>query len=813
MDAHALRVLEFQKVKEILLDYAASPLGREAVEALHPSTSIDEIRFTLREVSEMSRLWETNREPPLDGLYDVREPLRRCGIPGAVLDPAELIVIGETVKAARHIRSALRKIRDEAPHIRVYGEQLIPHPDLEEALARVFDEQGNIRDSASHELLKIRRAIRDRRSALVTRIERLIRGSWKEYLQDSLYTQREGRYVLPVDAHFQNKVHGIIHDRSTSGTTVYIEPIELVEDGNRLKELYREEEIEIRKILYDLTAMIASRREDLFHNLEVFRQLDFIAAKARVSLKFQWTEPVIKSEGPLVIVNGRHPLLYVRHGKEKVVPLNLSMPPDVRGLVITGPNTGGKTVVLKTVGLLVLMAQSGLHIPADAGSELPVFQTLGADIGDEQSLEQNLSTFSSHIGNIRALLAEAGPQGLVLLDELGSGTDPVEGGALATSILRQLYDQQATFLSTTHLQELKLFAHGTPGVENGAMEFDLHTLQPTYAFTMGLPGQSNAIQIADRLGIPPSIIQRARAELAEKGSAPEDLLTQLGEELRSARTFRWKAEQELVKARNLQKESERRLAKAGNEAQDILRRAERKAQGLIQELEQRLADMERQQADFQKQWREKLSELVHHTSQPAPPESILAQVRKELEAAKKQIEKTPPPRLEEAVEREEWSWDDLRPGARVWVAGFSGVGVVREVVAKKKVVEIGINSMSLRINADRILAILSPETESASVLSAPDVFVERPPAAAGQVEVIGLTVDEMTPIVQKFVDHAFLSGLPYVTIVHGHGTGTLRRAIRGLLSENPVVKSFQNGSELEGGNGVTVVHLKQVGSV
>ncbi len=810
MDEHALRVLEFHKLKDILSQFAVSPLGREAIQSLAPSLSLEEIRFALREVTEMVRLWETNRPLPLEGFYDIRESLGRSLLSGAMLDPSEILIIGETCAATVRIRKAVEGIQNDAPHIQIYGRRLIPHPEIEKAINKVFDEKKQIRDSASHELSRVRKSIHLQRGALVRRLERLMRGRLKDYMQESYYTQREGRYVLPIDARYQNKLRGIIHDRSTTGTTVFIEPLELVEDGNRLKSLHREEEIEIRKILCALTALIGQYYDELLYNLEIFRQLDLIAAKARFSFKHQMNAPVMV-ENTISIVNGRHPLLLVQHGKVRVVPLNLRFEPETRGLVITGPNTGGKTVVLKTIGLLALMAQCGMHIPADDSTELPVFRSIGADIGDEQSLEQSLSTFSSHITNIRSIIEKTGSGSLVLLDELGSGTDPAEGGALAGAILKQLHEKGAMYFVTTHLQDLKVFAHQTEGVENGSMEFDLQSLQPTFAFTMGLPGQSNAIQIAGRLGLPDSIIQDAKKNLQHRGAAPEDLLTQLGEELRASNAQRQEAEREFEKAKNLRIERENRMRKARNEANDVIQRAERKAQGVIRELERRLEQLDKQERGYQKQWKEKLERLVERSSESAPAETVLTSLRGELEQAKTVFAQGKHEPVVETFEREDWSWDQLKPNVRVRIGGLTEPGTVTKLWPDKGELEVSVSSMNLRIKSERVLAVLAPKKKNTKVKTG-GINVDRPQSIEYQLDIHGMTVDEMTPLLQKFIDHAFLSNIPYVIIVHGHGTGTLRRAVRQFLKDNPVVTSYENGSEYEGGSGVTVARFQPAGA-
>lgn len=811
MDAHAIQVLEFEKVKELIQRFVASPLGREAVAELYPLTYIDSIRFAHEETYEMILLCQAKQEPPLDGIYDVREPLNQCSINGAVLDPADIILVGETIIAARRIRHALKKTPVQAPHIKRLGDRLTPNPEIEKALERVFDEQKNIRDSASHPLSRIRKSIRQTRNQIVRQLERLIRGRWRTYLQENYYTHREGRYVLPVDANYQNKVNGIIHDRSSTGTTVYMEPMDIVEDGNRLKDLYRSEEIEIRKILRELTALIADFLPDLIQNLEIFRQLDLLSAKARFAIYYDLNKPVIRDDATLLLKNARHPLLLAKHGKDSIVPLNFELPDNVRGLVITGPNTGGKTVVLKTVGLLVLMVQSGIPVSADPTSEFPVFQSIWADIGDEQSLEQSLSTFSSHMKNIRYVLENADAHSLVLLDELGSGTDPVEGGALSCSILERLYELGGTFLVTTHLQDLKLYSYQTEGIINGAMEFDLKTLEPTYEFSIGLPGQSNAIQIANRLGLPPSVIHQARERLQKSGESPDELLIKLGQELRTAQSLRYRVEQDLSKAQNLKIDSEQRLAKAKREAKEIITRAERNAQNLLHELERKVKALEESEKSFKKEWQEKLASIIEPEKSPGhSSSSTLASLKKELSQAKKEMDQARPKQLEEFAERPDWKWDQLKPGVFVRVAGFSQPGEIIRVTKGKNEVEAVISSMKLRLKADRIHAVLSPKPKNLKVIQS-DISFDRPESISRQVDVHGMTVDEMTPVLEQYIDRAFLSGLSSATVIHGHGMGILRRAVRKLLTENPVVANVRNGTEFEGGSGVTIAEFRRMG--
>ncbi|MDP8243536.1 MAG: endonuclease MutS2 [Candidatus Hinthialibacter antarcticus] len=805
-NAHAIRVLEFDKIKEALRGLASSVLGREAIGELQPYTYAQAIRGALAETSEYLRLLQTRQEPSLTGLYDIREPLQRSRNTGSILDPAEILIIGETVSAARRIQEALRQTAQTAPRLKVYGGRLVPHPGLEDSLARVFDDQKSIRDTASRDLSRIRKSLRQLRADITRRLDRLIRGSFSDYLAEPYYTLREERYVLPVDARYQSKVPGIIHDRSTTGATVFIEPMRLVEDGNRLMDFNREEQIEVRKILRELTAQIAERSHDIEQNLEIFCRLDEISAKAKFSDLHEMNEPVIVEDGSLKLTNARHPLLVAQMGQRSVVPLNLHFPDGVRGIIITGPNTGGKTVVLKTIGLFALMAQCGMHVPADPGVELPVYKRICADIGDEQSLEQSLSTFSSHMNNIKNILETADKDTLVLLDELGSGTDPEEGGALACAIVEQLYKQHCTFLTTTHLQELKLFAHENEGVDNGAMEFDLKSLRPTYRFTLGLPGRSNAISIASRLGLPQHVIDRARVSQREQDDTPEALLSRLSEEMRCAEEAARKALQERKSAEELRADCERRVESAKREARHIIEKGERKAQNLLSELERRIKDLEKEEQKFQQRWKEKLDALLKESKREAPPESTLKQLRAGLKQAKKQVSGSEPAPHVAKYKRTNWRWEQLKPGMRVRIAGLTEMGKVLRVWPDQKKAEVSVNSMTLQVKQDQILSVHETQHEP-TVEYLSTVQVDRPDDAELSVDIHGMTVDEMTPIVERFVDRGFRSGARFITIVHGHGTGTLRREVRRMLSEHPVVRNFKNGESFEGGQGVTIVNL------
>lgn len=807
MDAHALHVLEFEKVITLLMEFAVSSLGQSRIREMEPMLVAQTIRDALGEVEECMRLYYAHQAPPLDGIHDVAPMLKRGSVPGAMLEADELLRIGETIRAARRVKGALKSAMEPIPQLKRYGDRLAVHPDIEREIDHVFDPHGEVHDRASNALSRIRKSIRQLRSTIVSRLEKMIRGKYSDSLQETFYTQRDGRFVLPVDSRYQSKVPGIVHDRSSTHTTVYIEPMDIVEDGNRLLDLHRDERAEVRKILQHLTAQIAMVVDELYQNLEILGHVDFVSAKARFSIQHSFQIPTVKDKGAMLITDGRHPLLVAQMGRENVVPLDLCLEPETRGLIITGPNTGGKTVVLKTVGLLQLMMQSGVPIPVAADSELPVYQSIGADIGDEQSLEQSLSTFSSHMKNICELMQMARPGALVLMDELGSGTDPVEGGALACSILQELADSGAQFMVTTHLQDVKLFAHRTDAVENGAMEFDMRNLNPTFRFIMGLPGQSNAIQIAGRLGVPASVIERARASLDARSDSAEDLLHQLGVEVQTARDARRDAEQQRTNAIDSTREAQRRIDNARKEANQILNRAERKGQYLIQELERRLRDLEKEEKRFQKEWKKRLDDLLKQAQAQSPPDSKLKDIRRGLEDAKRSMSGKKHTVEEPQYKRKPWRWDELKPGVRVRLAGLSEMGKVIRTRPDRKEAEVQVSSMSLRVKENQILQVLGT-MKTPEEIHQPAVQIERPDGDPQRsVDIHGMTVDEMLPIVQQFIDRAYRSELSTVTIVHGHGTGTLRREVRRFLSTLPIVQRFQNGQDYEGGGGVTVVQL------
>ncbi|MBE7557803.1 endonuclease MutS2 [bacterium] len=789
----SLRLLEYDAARALLARFLASPLGAARLAEMAPSRDPERIKAGLAEIRECRRALDEHGAPPLDGLCDLSAILRHARIPRAMLAPEDLLKVRATLAVCRRVNAYLAGIRSPGTHFADYLLAIVPFPDLEKHLERCLDDDGALKDNASRELASIRKAIRRLQDEINQRLVRLSRGALKEYLQEDYITQRNGRYVLAVASKWKNQVKGIVHDRSETGATTYIEPIGIVDLGNQLQDQQAEEAQETRRILVHLTAQVARVVDPLSWAVEALADLDFALAKARFAVAFHCRPPEMSEDGRLRLVQGRHPLLMDILGWDKVVPTSLELDRERRAVVITGPNTGGKTVVLKTVGLLCLLFQSGMEIPCDDGTLLPVFDAIRADIGDEQSLVQSLSTFSSHMGNIRRILEESDERTLVLLDELGAGTDPIEGGALGTAIVEHLVSRGACTLVTTHLPDLKLLAHAHAHVVNAAMLFDEETLAPTFQLQMGRAGRSNALSIAQRLGLPEEVIGAARGKLRGQGNEAARLLMQLEEDVSCAERERRDAELARMSAERLQRETLAELRRAQKERAEAGQRARAAAQAMLAELR----DETRQLKQRLKRAHATLDEAarVQLESQVAETSHVIEAAAQHPQLAPLEEEETPvrvvPP-------------EEIALGAHVRVEGFSGVAQVLAVDPKKQEVAVSICDMHLRVPFQQSLGLVEPPQEHAPPVEYEPVEMESP-----SLDVIGLTVEEMRPKVERFLDHAYLARLPQAWIIHGHGTGTLKRAVRDLLAGHPLVQRFHNGSEVEGGAGVTVVTFKE----
>ncbi|MGQ9522275.1 MAG: endonuclease MutS2 [Anaerolineae bacterium] len=787
------QTLEFPKILERLAAHTSFSAGAEKARALAPSTDPAEIRERLATTTEARRFLSLYPLTDLGGARDVR-PMVEAARREAVLDPADLLDIAQTLQTARRLRQTVARQEAHFPRLAAVAARLEPCPELVAAIERVLDERGEVRDDASSALARIRSERRTVHDRLITRLQRIISSpETAPFLQEPIITMREGRYVVPLKADFKGRIRGIVHDRSASGATLFIEPLSVVELGNTWRELQVAEDQEIRRILADLSARVAARGAEILETVDALADLDLAFAKARYADELDAVEPLLADGKPerdgtrLRLLRARHPLL----DPATVVPIDVILDGGTHVLVITGPNTGGKTVTLKTVGLLALMAQSGLHIPADENSLLPVFAAIYADIGDEQSIEQSLSTFSAHLTNILSFIHQADEHSLVLLDELGAGTDPAEGSALARALLETFRQRGAVTLVATHYPELKAYAQLTPGVCNACVEFDPETLRPTYRLTIGIPGRSNALAIARRLGLDEAIVRRAEALLSPQERQTEHLLADLHRLRLEAARARDEAYAARAEAQRLTEELHRRLARIDEERAAILEQARREA---LEELE-RLREEVRA---LQQQWRRihLLSPAAQDVSGVPHPPPPVAEAEAELNRLETEVEESfraPEPLLPTGP---------LQPGDTVWVKSLRAIGELRALVDDE--VEVQVGPLRVRVPARELerRAPPAPVVEPSGVRYAP-------PTAPLRLDLRGQTVEEALERLDRYLDTAALAGLPWAHIVHGKGTGALRQAVRDFLRRHPLVRSYRSGEEGEGGDGVTVVVLSE----
>jgi len=795
VDAKSIATLELPKILDRLAGYAAFSASAALARGLVPTADLDLTARRLAETTEARGLLSTRPDLTIGGAHDVRPAASAAAI-GAVLEPTDLLDIKNTLIAARTLLRLFERLDRESPHLAERAAGLRPSPGLVDAISRTLDERGEVLDSASEALAGIRRELRVAHERLLGKLQRLI-GDPKitPLLQEAIITQRDGRFVLPLRAEFKGRLKSVVHDQSSSGATLFVEPLSIVELNNQVRELELAERDEVRRILAALSSEVGQHAPEIESTVEAIAEIDLAFAKARYAEVLRASEPVLRAFEPrpslhpgstVRLLAARHPLL----DPASVVPIDLEMGPDVYALVITGPNTGGKTVTLKTAGLLALMAQCGLHIPARSGSELSVFEAVFADIGDEQSIEQSLSTFSSHITNTIRILEQSGPRSLVLLDELGAGTDPQEGSALARSILSAFLRMPVTVLVATHYPELKAFAHSAPGARNASVEFDVETLRPTYRLTVGLPGRSNALAIAERLGLDRSIIDEAQAMVSPDELQVGSLLDEIHRERETARAAREEAEELRESAASLQAELARRLERIEDERRSLLEEARHEAAAEVEAVGQDLARLRRSLA-----------------AAGQPLEAI-----RELETEVSAVEA----RVEEPVAREEIDLPQearpIRLGDRVRLSSLGAEGVVTSIGEDQAEVQIG--RLRVRARLDELtppgVEIAPPKKAHRLPKEAREPRARQAIAAAPPLELDlrGQVVDEALMELERRLDAAFMAGLPFVRVIHGKGTGRLRQAIREALKGSALVASFETGLESEGGDGVTVVRLR-----
>ena len=780
MDERTLRVLELDKVLKALADRCATELAKELVHHLTPATDLDEVRRRQRETSDARRRLERFGAPPLSGISDLRPLLERAR-QGAALEPSELLTIARTLERAADLKAWLLK-PDLNDSLRVNAERLGDHARLIARIRWCIGDDGTVLDRASDELARLRRRIQTVKERMQEKLHDLLRDpSVTKFLQEPYYTVRDGRYCLPVRAEFRAQVQGIVHDKSSSGMTLFIEPEPLVELGNELRLLQADEQREVARILRDLTTAVIAELPLIAQTLDAIRRLDFAFAKAKLSQDLRAYEPELNADGILKVRRARHPLL---HLQGFVVPIDFELGTDFDVLVITGPNTGGKTVALKTIGLLTLMAQCGLHLPAAEGAKLSVFRQVFADIGDEQSIEQSLSTFSSHMSHIAKMLHRADEQTLVLLDELGAGTDPVEGAALAKAILLFLHRKGAKVVCTTHHSELKHFAFRQPRFQNASVLFDPETLRPTYRLVIGIAGQSHALDIARRLGVPAEVLQEARRQLPRDRKETEALIHQLSEERQAAEQLRLEWERRLQELQRREAALQERERKLREEEQRILSDARRQAEALLRRLEGQAEEL-----------------LKRLRTQPVLP----SEIRQRLRELWQQLPPSPSKPVSAGAMPTDRSVFSVGETVRV-----RDLGVIGKIVALSdgaKEAQLDVNGMRLWVNASRLEPVGEIAPMTPTQMETATMRVRKMVSTPTELNLLGKRVDEAIEAVAKFLDDAFLAGHKVVRVVHGKGTGKLRQAIHDFLRTHPHVRAFELAPLHEGGEGATLVYL------
>lgn len=776
MNDRTLATLEFPKILDQLREHASFSAGKEAVDRLQPSSDLNVCEARIRQTSEARQLLEAKPSTHLGGAHDVREAAQRAAV-GAVLTPRELLEIGDTLGTAGRVRSAVLKDDLDLPWLKGRALRLVENRPLIDALAQTLSERGEILDSASPALRRLRLDIQTARGRLMDRLNSMVSSSeHRTSLQEPIVTMRNGRYVIPVRSDSRSKVPGIVHDQSSSGQTVFVEPIVVTELNNRLKELQLEEEREIERILRALSERVATQAPELRATVDALVEIDVAFAKAKYASVQNAIAPRLNERGRTNLVQARHPLL-----RGDVVPTSIWLGTDFRVLIITGPNTGGKTVALKTIGLLTLMAQTGLHIPAEGDSEVALCSKIFADIGDEQSIEQSLSTFSSHMRNIISMLPAIDARSLVLLDELGAGTDPAEGAALARALLSALLESGARAVVTTHYSELKTFAHEEEGVENASVEFDVERLTPTYRLVIGLPGRSQALAIAKRLGMPQRVLAVARNNVSAGAVRVEKLLAQIQHERSEIGRMYGRARELHDDARKLRDRLQSEVRDVKRERESILAEARVEAAAIVRDFRAQLRAIEVSAGNTagrrqQRELRARVDDAQLNTAAALGSPS-------------------------ESLETEEPEIQPIREGVSVQILSLQQQGTVLSTRDGEAEVQFG--QFTMRVPTDDLQVLSRKQREPERKVQV-QVTSATP---AMELDVRGWRADDAVREVDQYLHDNYMHGQGLVRIVHGKGTGALRKAIRDQLDGNPLVQTHNTEQRELGGEGVTVVRL------
>ena len=788
MNKKVLKTLEFNKIIDMLMEEAYSDLGKSLCENLVPSTDLHQIQTMQQNTSDaLTRIWQKG-SLSFSGLIDIGPSLKRLEI-GSTLGMGELLNISSLLKVANRVKAFSRNDDDSTDSLDGMFDALMPLTNLNKEIEKCIISPEEMADDASYNLKNIRRQIKLTNDRIHSQLSHLVNStSGKTYLQDSLITMRDGRYCVPVKQEHRSSVPGIIHDQSSTGSTLFVEPAVVVELNNKLRELAMKEADEIQIILANLSVSCSEYLEDLYTDLDILPKLDFVFAKASLAKKMKATMPVFNDQRYINIKQGRHPLL----DSHKVVPIDINLGKDFNLLIVTGPNTGGKTVSLKTVGLLSLMGQSGLHSPAFDGSSLAVFKEIFADIGDEQSIEQSLSTFSAHMVNTVKILKEADQDSLVLFDELGAGTDPVEGAALGISILNFLKNMGTRTMATTHYSELKLYALSTKGVQNASCEFDVETLRPTYRLLIGIPGKSNAFAISGKLGLPEFIIEDAKNRIDSENEQFEDVLSELERQKKQIEKDKETISVYKSQIASLKKDYEHRTKDINDKKDKILSKAREEALDILKEAKETADNAIKNINKYGKSGNTK--ELEKSRS------AVGSKIKKNQSHTG----------IKSTKQTKTYKPSDFKLGTGVKVLSMNLNGTVASLpnAAGNLTVKMGILNSKVNIRDLEILDEPDIKAPGLTRNSSGKIKMNKSMNVKMEINLIGKTVDEALGELEKYLDDAYIAHLPQVYVIHGKGTGTLRAAVQNYLKKCSYVKSYRNGEHGEGGAGATVVEFK-----
>ena len=793
MNEKALKSLEYYKIIQLLTEKASSPLGKELCRDLLPSVDLVQIQLMQAQTRDaLSRLFQKG-SISFGSVKDVRGSLKRLEI-GSTLGIIELLSICSLLENTSRVKAYSRNERGDhlADSLDEMFEQLSPLTPLSAEIRRCILSEDEISDSASPGLLKVRRSMKIANDRIHTQLTSLVNGGARNYLQDAVITMRNGRYCIPVKAEYKGQVPGMIHDQSSTGSTLFIEPMAIVKLNNDIRELELQEQKEIEAVLAELSNQAAAYTDQIRDDLEIMVQLDFIFARASLAMDMNGTEPIFNTEHRIRLKQARHPLI----PRKKAVPIDLRLGDDFDLLVVTGPNTGGKTVSLKTAGLLTLMGQAGLHIPAMDRSQLSVFHQVYADIGDEQSIEQSLSTFSSHMTNVVSFLKEADSDSLVLFDELGAGTDPTEGAALAISILSYLHEKGIRTMATTHYSELKVYALSTPGVENACCEFNVETLRPTYRLLIGVPGKSNAFAISSKLGLPDFIIEKAKQQISEQDESFEDVLTSLENSRVTIENERAQIETYKEQIEALKKQLETKQERLDERRDKILKNANEEAKRILAET---------------KEYADQTMKLFHKFQKDHVDTAAVEKERQNIRARMNKADNALSIKAAPKEPKKKLSAKDLSLGDMVRILSMNLTGTISSRPDSKGFLFVQTGIIRSKVHISDLELVDEPVISSSALqkTGAGKIRMSKSSSVSTEINLLGKTVDEAIAILDKYLDDAYLAHLSKVRVVHGKGTGALRKGVHDYLRRNKRVASYRLGEFGEGDAGVTIVEFKK----